>query len=578
MEKYFLKKNHRVKKLTSIQKLIKENISPGDTIHFATINAAPLRLILQLVKEFCGKEMKLNISMAGVINTTLSLLHCDIVDTVITSFLGEGYPTPGPSPIVLRKFQNGTLKVENWSMLTLPLRLLAGAYNWEWIPTNSLRGSSLMDDLKEKDLIMEIKDSSQILIRKYNPDWVFVHAIATDEEGNLLLPPPRGEDPLLAFSAKKGVLATADYLISREEMQKYPAFVGIPSDYVRGVSICNFGSHPGGIITMGTPFQTYSEDYDFMHDFRKASTDINGLDRWLKRWVFSVRNCEHYKQKLGSNRVMMLMGKAYPDSWKEDLFKYKNSVRGKMNYVERMTLIAAKIIAERIKEKKYKNVLAGIGISGLASWMAKKILEEEGEHVNLVAELGQYDYEPRPTNPFIFNFWNSWSSTIASGIFEGLGIFTQGNNSRSMGVLGAGQVDIYGNINSTMIPGVMYLVGSGGANDVASAADEVIVVIEHQAGRLIEKVPYITAPGNRVTTLITSLGIFEKRAGKFVLTGVILKDGEREEQVVERIKKLTFWKIDKVEKLTHYSFDNEKFLKILRLYDPRKQFLQVEKR
>lgn len=576
MREKFIKKSKNVSKIKPISSIIKEFLSSGDTIHFSTINAAPLRLIMQIVKDFCGKNVKFNVSMAGLINTSLTLFHCDLIDTAITTFLGEGYPTPGPSPIIQRKFQQGSLKVENWSMLTLPLRLLAGAFNWEWIPTNSLIRSSLFNDLKEKKLVREIEgESSQILIRKYQPDWVFVHAIATDEEGNLLLPPPRGESPLLAFAAKKGVIATADYLVTRDFVRRYPGFVGIPSDYVKAVSICHFGSHPGGIIAMGLPLQTYAEDYDFMYDFRKASHDEKDLEKWMNEWIFSIDSCDEYKKKLGSERVMMLMGKAYPDSWQNELLKYEDSLDGKMNYLERMTLIAGKIIAEKVKQKGYRNILAGIGISGLASWMAKKFLEEEGRYVNLVAELGQYDYEPRPTNPFIFNFWNSWSSTLAAGIFEGLGIFTQGNNAKSLGVLGAGQIDKNGNINSTMIPGVMYLVGSGGANDVASAADEVMVVVEQQPGRLVEKVPYITAPGKRVTTLITSLGIFEKMEDELTLTGVILKENQKEEEVVEKIKQTTLWKLRIKTPLSHYTFSDEKWLKILRAYDPRRQFLST---
>ncbi len=574
----FEKRSFRKSKIVPIKKLV-QNVQDGDTIHFTAINGGPSQVIHALVREFCGKKIKINVSMAGLINISLTLLHCDIIDKIITTFVGEGYPTPGPSPIVQKKFQEGKLKVENWSMLTLPLRLLAGAYNWEWIPTHSLRGSTLFEDLEKEGLAKTISVGGReiTLIKKYQPDWIFVHAIASDEEGNLLMPAPRGEDPKIVFAAKKGILSTVDYLVSREFVRNYPGFVGVPADRVKEVAVCHFGSHPGGVINMGLPLQAYAEDYDFMYDFRKASADEEELEKWMKYWTFDVHSCEEYKKKLGSERVMMLMGKSYPMSWKEDLIKYSDTVEGEINYIERMTLIAGKIVAERIKEKGYKNVLAGIGISGLASWMAKKFLQEEGKDVNLVAELGQYDYEPRPTNPFIFNFWNSWSSTLAAGIFEGLAIFTQGFQANSLGVLGAGQVDKYGNVNSTIIPGVMYLVGSGGANDVASGADEVIVVMEHQPGRLVDKVPYITAPGNRVTMLITSLGVFEKENGQLILKGVIIKEGENEREIVEKIKKMTLWDVKIAPSLKHYDFEDEKWLKILRLYDPRRQFIGTEK-
>lgn len=57
-------------------------------------------------------------------------------------------------------------------------------------------------------------------------------------------------------------------------------------------------------------------------------------------------------------------------------------------------------------------------------------------------------------------------------------------------MLGAAQIDARGDINSTWSPGGDDIVGSGGANDVASAAEEVIAVVKHSPRRLIEKVGY----------------------------------------------------------------------------------------
>ncbi len=67
--------------------------------------------------------------------------------------------------------------------------------------------------------------------------------------------------------------------------------------------------------------------------------------------------------------------------------------------------------------------------------------------------------------------------------------------------LSAAQIDKYGNLNSTMIgkdyekPNVR-LPGSGGANDFASLAWEVIIIMDrHNPRRFVEKVDFITSPG-----------------------------------------------------------------------------------
>ena len=69
-----------------------------------------------------------------------------------------------------------------------------------------------------------------------------------------------------------------------------------------------------------------------------------------------------------------------------------------------------------------------------------------------------------------------------------------------MGFLGAAEVDQYGNINSTVIGNYIKpqvrLPGSGGANDIASLAKRVVIIVPHQLRKFPERVQYITTPGH----------------------------------------------------------------------------------
>lgn len=66
--------------------------------------------------------------------------------------------------------------------------------------------------------------------------------------------------------------------------------------------------------------------------------------------------------------------------------------------------------------------------------------------------------------------------------------------------LGAGQIDMYGNINSTLIgkdysrPKVRFP-GSGGANDLASLCWRTIVMTPQDPRRFVEKIDFLTTPG-----------------------------------------------------------------------------------
>lgn len=67
------------------------------------------------------------------------------------------------------------------------------------------------------------------------------------------------------------------------------------------------------------------------------------------------------------------------------------------------------------------------------------------------------------------------------------------------GVLGAGQIDRFGNINSSIIGDhdhpTVRLPGSGGANDIASLCNRLLIVTSHETRRFVEQVDFVTSPG-----------------------------------------------------------------------------------
>jgi glutaconate CoA-transferase subunit B len=66
--------------------------------------------------------------------------------------------------------------------------------------------------------------------------------------------------------------------------------------------------------------------------------------------------------------------------------------------------------------------------------------------------------------------------------------------------LGGAQIDMYGNLNSTMV-GTNYqkpkvrLPGSGGANDLASLCWKTLIITPHDKRRFVNKVDFLTTPG-----------------------------------------------------------------------------------
>jgi acyl CoA:acetate/3-ketoacid CoA transferase beta subunit len=93
---------------------------------------------------------------------------------------------------------------------------------------------------------------------------------------------------------------------------------------------------------------------------------------------------------------------------------------------------------------------------------------------------------------------------------------------------------------------------------------------------LPEKVPYISSRGERVKTLVTDLGVFEKPAGgkAFVLTAVHADEmGRSVEERVSEIKSKTGWELKTAERIEEEPYPTKEELYTLRLFDPRRQFI-----
>jgi len=92
----------------------------------------------------------------------------------------------------------------------------------------------------------------------------------------------------------------------------------------------------------------------------------------------------------------------------------------------------------------------------------------------------------------------TWKALMASSMTETMSLTSRGMADYAF--LGGAQIDMYGNLNSTMIGSDYHkpkvrLPGSGGANDLASNCWRTMVITPHEKRRFVEKVDFITSPG-----------------------------------------------------------------------------------
>lgn len=585
LDDYFsLDREGKDDKVMSLQDAVKRFISPGMTLHlaFPTYHRANA-IVREVIKQYWGKKPNFTLMCVGigVQNFGHVFFHGGLIRKAISTFYADAYPTPGPNPILQEAYLQGNIQFEHWSILSYTSRLLAGAMGIGFMPTKSIIGSSMANENSDSFKIIEDPFSPKMkrgIVKAINPDISLVHGLAADRHGNTILAPPYSENIYGVFASRRGALVTVEKIVPTEFIRRYSHMVRIPSNVVRSVSLVPWGAHPLGVSSAGvSEIEVYAEDYDFLEIARKVCHDKTQLEEWIEKWILGCSDQDEYLHRLGKEKILNLKGKTYPDSWRFELGRLKKTSKNSdYNASEMMVVAMARCLIEKILASEYTTILAGIGQANLAAWLANYHLKMRDYPVNLIAEIGMFGYAPRPGDPFIFNHANIPTAKMLTDSFQALGIMVAGEMNRCIGAMGTAQVDKKGNLNSTLIHPNTLISGSGGGNDTASGSKEIVVSVFHSPERTVERVSYITCPGNRVKTLVTNLGIFEKMGEEKVFTLKELLPSVRKLSIkerVEEIKQKTGWKVKVHPNIRFMESPKIEELHMLRLFDPHRHFI-----
>jgi len=158
------------------------------------------------------------------------------------------------------------------------------------------------------------------------------------------------------------------------------------------------------------------------------------------------------------------------------------------NTMELMIVVAARNL------ENGKTVGVGTGAPCAAAMLAQKT---HAPDLVIMFEAGGISPQ-LPTMPIsVGDSRTFYRAVMASGMCEIMETCQRGMVDYTF--LGGAQIDMYGNLNSTVIgdwkkPKVRFP-GSGGANDFASFCWRVMVITPQDARRFVEKVSFITSPG-----------------------------------------------------------------------------------
>jgi glutaconate CoA-transferase subunit B len=118
--------------------------------------------------------------------------------------------------------------------------------------------------------------------------------------------------------------------------------------------------------------------------------------------------------------------------------------------------------------------------------------------MTMLFELGVIDSEPVHAGVGLADPRVWYRAKVLSSFVDILGsILHKGRV--DVGFLGGLETDQYGNLNTTLIGDprgkFRHMVGSGGANDIASSAKRNIIIMRHDARKLKKTISFVTSPG-----------------------------------------------------------------------------------
>lgn len=547
-------------KQRSLADAVREHVRAGDTIHFVFSHNRSHAAVWEVARQFRDRHC-LRLVATGLLEYASALVVAGAVSSLESAFAGNTYPSPAPSRVLVRHFEAQPDCDPNWTNLTMTLRLMAGALGWPFVPTASLAGSDLERGPGRAWVNNPFGDGTAMLLAPLNPDVAFVHAAIADTDGNAVIYGPDAEELWGAYAARR-VVVTAERVVSPAAFRALGPRPGLPGHCVAAVVEAPYGAHPQAQFVWNDTdgVAPYAEDYTFRQRLRTLSRDAVAMRAWLDEWVFGLDHAG-YLERVGREQLAELHDMTPPAA--------SAAAYDGVTAEERAAVVAMREAVAAAKSGSHDAFFAGIGLSHLAAWAAESGCRDAGVRVELVAETGMYGFRPFQGDSYLFNYPNARSSLMHSSFIRMLGALAGPRAERVLVFLAAAQLDRRGSINSSRAANGQLIVGSGGANDLVNGGGDLVVVMPLRAGRLVDRLPFVTSPARRLRGVATDCGWLAPGGpgGDLQIAAVMAEPGG-EAQAVREIRELCDWPIEAAADLARIDPPSADELAVVRAFDP----------
>ncbi|MFB6903541.1 CoA-transferase [Streptomyces bacillaris] len=557
--------------------LVRRFVREGDHVHAAATMSRPNALLNAVCRAFAGSR-SLTVSTTAVHSSAHALALSGAVRKVITGFVGDTFPSPRPNRLYRELADGKPFEIEMWSLLSYTQRLMAAALGQPFATTGSMLAETDLRHGKEGSLHLvahpEDPARSVTLLAPLRPRFTLFHGVCADRRGNVVAVPPLGEGAWAAYAATEGVLASVEAIVDDEVIAAMPDRVVIPAARVLGLCEAPLGAHPQSLRTgQLAGIEGYLDDYAFLTDIVSACKDPRTAAAWYEEWVGGVGSHAEYLERLGERRRATLVFPPHPGPPAKATAPADVSTAPTEQ--EQLIVLGARTVAELVRERGYDTLLAGIGTSHMSAWLAARLLARDGIQVQVAAELGLQSMDPEAGDVFLFSQRHAERSQMLTGVAETLGGAVAANP-RCLGVLSAAEIDPDANINTTLLPDGRWITGSGGANDIASSVDCVVIAVASPR-RYVPRLTHLTSPGLHVRDVVSQFGRFARTGpgAAFELTSwlpPVAGRGRTPEDLPDgpegAVRELTGWDVGVGRFLTDEKAVTTEELALLRTMDP----------
>ena len=265
--------------------------------HLALSGFAITRCTMAFARELIRQEIRgLTVSQCvGAMDADL-LVGAGAVERLI--YGGGSLDRFGRLACVNRGIEDGSLRAEEYSSLSIAFRYLAGALGLPFMPIRSLVGSDILRLLQERSPkdVATISDpftgESWLALRPLTPDVAVVQVQASDEEGNAWIRGPRWDNAEQARASQRTILIT-ERILSGDAIREDAERTVIPGLFVSHVVELPFGAHPTSV------FGAYDYDAEAIKGYVEGTRTPEAVKAYLDQVVYGAPDHAAYLDKMG---------------------------------------------------------------------------------------------------------------------------------------------------------------------------------------------------------------------------------------------------------------------------------------